>query len=110
MFLACRFHQIIACNIQFFPVFNVLYYPYLQETVRRELGHCTVICIAHRLHTIAYYDNVLVMDQGRKAEFAPPFELIQQENSLFRQMCVTSGDYEELYATAQDAYKQSRRA
>jgi len=73
--------------------------------VRKELGHCTVICIAHRLHTIAYYDNVLVMDQGRTAEFAPPLELIQREGSLFRQMCVTSGDYDELYATAEQAHR-----
>lgn len=65
-----------------------------------------MICIAHRLHTIAYYDNVLVMDQGRVAECAPPFELIQKENSIFRQMCTTSGDFDELYACARDAYEQ----
>jgi ABC-type multidrug transport system fused ATPase/permease subunit len=80
----------------------------VQETVRKELGNCTVICIAHRLHTIAYYDNVLVMDQGRVAECARPFELMQQDDSIFRQMCVTSGDFDELYASASDAYQQRR--
>lgn len=81
----------------------------LQETVRKELGQCTVICIAHRLHTIAYYDRVLVMDQGQRAEFAAPLELLQQEGSLFRQMCVTSGDFDELYATAEQAYRATQR-
>ncbi len=81
----------------------------MQETVGEELGHCTVICIAHRLHTIAYYDNVLVMDQGKVAEFAPPFDLIRQENSLFRQMCITSGDYDELYNTAEQACALKRK-
>lgn len=72
--------------------------------MRQELSDCTVICIAHRLHTIAYYDNVLVMDQGRVAEYAEPFELINREGSIFRQMCVTSGDFDELYASAEQAH------
>jgi len=48
----------------------------IQETVRRELVDCTIICIAHRLHTIAYYDSVLVMDAGRVVEFGDPYELM----------------------------------
>jgi ABC-type transport system involved in cytochrome bd biosynthesis fused ATPase/permease subunit len=78
--------------------------------VRKELGNCTVICIAHRLHTIAYYDNVLVMDAGRVAECAEPFTLINTPDSIFRQMCLTSGDYEELYQSAKEAYEQRAAA
>jgi ABC-type glutathione transport system ATPase component len=87
----------------FFSLFKKLYF---QETVRNELSHCTVICIAHRLHTIAYYDSVLVMDKGRVAECAAPYTLLNTPGSLFRQMCVTSGDFDELYATAKQAHRK----
>ena len=80
----------------------------LQETVRKELSDCTVICIAHRLHTIAYYDNVLVMDQGCVAECAEPLALIHSEHSIFRQMCLTSGDFEELLDSATVAHEQRK--
>jgi ABC-type multidrug transport system fused ATPase/permease subunit len=39
----------------------VISYEYLQDTVRRELEGVTVISIAHRLNTIAFYDKVRVM-------------------------------------------------
>ena len=67
---------------------------------RRELSHCTVLCIAHRLHTIAYYDLVMVMDKGQVVEFADPFTLMSREDSLFRGLCQSSGDFDELLATA----------
>ena len=72
----------------------------IQETVRKELSHCTVLCIAHRLHTIAYYDLVLVMEKGQVAEFADPFSLMSSGGSLFRSLCESSGDFDELLATA----------
>ena len=50
-----------------------------QETVREQLNSCTVICIAHRLHTVAYYDRVLVMDRGQVAEYDSPLALLQRE-------------------------------
>ena len=36
----------------------------IQKTVRKNFEHCTVITIAHRLHTIMDYDRVLVMNAG----------------------------------------------
>lgn len=78
----------------------------IQETVRNKLSHCTVLCVAHRLHTIAYYDEIIVMDKGTVVEFADPYTLINTENSIFRNMCKTSGDFEELYELAEQAYKE----
>ena len=49
----------------------------LQQTIREEFRDCTVLTIAHRLETIADYDLVVVMDQGRVAEVGSPLELLQ---------------------------------
>ena len=38
---------------------------------------CTVLTIAHRLHTIMDSDRVLVMDAGRVKEYAAPGRLLQ---------------------------------
>ena len=38
---------------------------------------CTVLCIAHRLHTIITADKVVVMDAGRVVEEGPPAELLR---------------------------------
>jgi ATP-binding cassette, subfamily C (CFTR/MRP), member 1 len=45
-----------------------------------------VITIAHRLHTVASYDVILVMDGGRAVEFGSPRALLEREGSLFRQL------------------------
>ncbi|KAI6234867.1 hypothetical protein M3Y99_00750200 [Aphelenchoides fujianensis] len=41
----------------------------IQETIRTSFSSCTILTIAHRLHTIMDYDKVLVMDAGRVREF-----------------------------------------
>src|SRR4249919_1975327 len=33
----------------------------IQETIRSEFGDATILCIAHRLRTIADYDRVIVL-------------------------------------------------
>ncbi|KAI5452226.1 hypothetical protein NCC49_000792 [Naganishia albida] len=59
----------------------------IQKTIRGEFGHVTLLCIAHRLATIAFYDRVLVLDQGTIAEFDTPLNLYDREDSTFRSMC-----------------------
>lgn len=63
----------------------------IQSTIVREFGHCTILCIAHRLRTILNYDRILVMDQGQIAEFDTPLALYQTEDSIFKSMCDNSG-------------------
>ncbi|KAJ7827858.1 multidrug resistance-associated ABC transporter [Mycena olivaceomarginata] len=59
----------------------------LQRTIRTEFAASTLLCIAHRLNTIAYYDRILVMDQGEVAEFDTVLNLFDKEDSIFRSLC-----------------------
>ncbi|KAJ7036806.1 multidrug resistance-associated ABC transporter [Mycena alexandri] len=59
----------------------------LQRTIRTEFATATLLCIAHRLNTIAYYDRILVMDQGQVAEFDTVLNLFDKEDSIFRSLC-----------------------
>ncbi|KAJ7148941.1 multidrug resistance-associated ABC transporter [Mycena crocata] len=59
----------------------------LQRTIRTEFAAATLLCIAHRLNTIAYYDRILVMDQGQVAEFDTVLNLYDKEDSIFRSLC-----------------------
>ncbi|CAG8439704.1 11549_t:CDS:10 [Acaulospora morrowiae] len=68
----------------------------IQKTIREEFTDSTVITIAHRLRTIADYDRILVMDAGKVVEFDSPSKLIREPKSMFRGMCESSGDLDEL--------------
>ncbi|KAF7297335.1 Multidrug resistance-associated ABC transporter protein [Mycena indigotica] len=59
----------------------------LQRTIRTEFASSTLLCIAHRLNTIAYYDRILVMDQGQVVEFDTVLNLFDREESIFRSLC-----------------------
>jgi ATP-binding cassette subfamily C (CFTR/MRP) protein 1 len=59
----------------------------LQQTIRKEFADVTLLCIAHRLNTIAYYDRVLVMDGGKVAEFDTVLNLFDKGDSIFRSLC-----------------------
>ncbi|KAG6873113.1 hypothetical protein C0995_002776 [Termitomyces sp. Mi166 len=59
----------------------------LQKTIQREFATSTLLCIAHRLNTIAYYDRVIVMDSGEIAEFDTVLNLYDNEQSIFRSLC-----------------------
>ena len=53
-----------------------------------------------RLHTIAFYDLVLVLDKGQVVEYDSPLKLLLTEGSAFRQLAEESGDYEHLLEIA----------
>ena len=58
----------------------------MQETIRTEFKHCTVLTIAHRLETIMDYDRVLVLNGGVVIEDDTPKALIATEGSQFGMM------------------------
>uniref|UniRef100_A0A452UFW3 Multidrug resistance-associated protein 1-like n=1 Tax=Ursus maritimus TaxID=29073 RepID=A0A452UFW3_URSMA len=62
----------------------------VQTTIRKEFSDCTILTIAHRLHSIIDSDRVLVLDSGRITEFETPQNLICQKG-LFFQMLTEAG-------------------
>ena len=51
--------------------------------VKERFKDCTVLTIAHRLHTIVAYDRVMVLDAGHLKEYDEPNALLQQDGGLF---------------------------
>ncbi|KAJ3346594.1 hypothetical protein GGF32_007428 [Allomyces javanicus] len=72
----------------------------IQHTIREKFADSTVLCIAHRLRTIADFDKVLVMDHGRVVEFGAPADLLRNPEGVFFHMCRESGEFERFAALA----------
>ena len=63
----------------------------VQETIRQEFNDCTVLTIAHRLNTIMDNNRVMVLDQGKIAEFDTPDNLLSKKDSIFYGMAKNAG-------------------
>ncbi|KAI0473842.1 P-loop containing nucleoside triphosphate hydrolase protein [Xylariaceae sp. FL0804] len=66
----------------------------IQRSIREEFGDSTLVVIAHRLSTIADFDRILVLSDGRVAEYGTPRELWDRgpRDGAFRAMCEQSGE------------------
>jgi ABC-type multidrug transport system fused ATPase/permease subunit len=79
----------------------------IQQTIRTEFNSSALLCIAHRIRTVADYDRILVLDHGEVKEFDTPYTLMTREGSIFQQMCLRSGEYDELLTIAKTKEEQS---
>jgi ABC-type multidrug transport system fused ATPase/permease subunit len=59
---------------------------FIQSMIRTKFANCTVLTIAHRLHTIIDGTRILVMDKGVVGEYDTPDNLLKKEGdgALFR--------------------------
>jgi ATP-binding cassette, subfamily C (CFTR/MRP), member 4 len=68
-----------------------------------------VITIAHRLNTIADYDNIIVMQKGRIIESGAPWELIQKEGTFYEMVNHTGKNAPLIVAKAKSSYESKRK-
>ncbi|KAG5514659.1 hypothetical protein RHGRI_035904 [Rhododendron griersonianum] len=55
----------------------------IQKIIRTEFRDCTVCTIAHRIPTVIDSDLVLVLSDGRVAEYNTPARLLEDKSSMF---------------------------
>ncbi|XP_041973563.1 ATP-binding cassette subfamily C member 4-like [Aricia agestis] len=55
----------------------------IQKSIRKYFSKCTVVTVAHRLHTVADSDRIIVMEAGQIVEFGHPHKLLQQDKGHF---------------------------
>jgi len=63
----------------------------IQKTIRDLFKDATTFTIAHRLNTIMDSTRIMVLDEGKIAEFDTPEVLLKNENSLFYNMAMNAG-------------------
>ncbi|XP_023714338.1 probable multidrug resistance-associated protein lethal(2)03659 isoform X2 [Cryptotermes secundus] len=79
----------------------------IQATIRRKFADCTVLTVAHRLHTVMDSNRILVMDAGHVVEFDQPYILLKNKNSVLSWMVEQTGHAmaESLFRVAQTTYE-----
>lgn len=62
----------------------------LNNVIEEIFSNCTILTIAHRLHTILKSDKVLVLDRGNIIEYDNPRVLLNKKEGQFKEMCKES--------------------
>lgn len=58
----------------------------LQKIISQEFTNRTIVTIAHRIHTVIDSDLVLVLSEGRIAEYDTPGKLLERSDSFFSKL------------------------
>ncbi|KAI9179643.1 Transporter of the ATP-binding cassette (ABC) [Blastocladiella emersonii ATCC 22665] len=82
----------------------------IQSVIREspEFAGSSIICIAHRIKTVADFDRIIVLDAGRVVEEGSPYALMHDPASVFFGMCVETGEFETLLQLAEETEAKKR--
>ncbi|CAL5382544.1 unnamed protein product [Camellia sinensis] len=58
----------------------------IQKIISQEFRDRTIVTIAHRIHTVIDSDLVLILSDGRIAEFDTPAKLLERDDSFFSRL------------------------
>jgi len=64
---------------------------FVQKMLRSQFRDTTLLTIAHRLNTVIDYDIVLVIEDGKVAEFGSPKSLLENKDGKFTAMVNATG-------------------
>jgi len=67
----------------------------VQETIRRDgvlPADCSIVTVAHRLHTVIDYDRIIVLDNGTVVEDGPPQDLLEDQSGHLSGLVRDTGD------------------
>mmetsp|Transcript_5901 Transcript_5901/g.21066 ORF Transcript_5901/g.21066 Transcript_5901/m.21066 type:complete len:109 (-) Transcript_5901:255-581(-) len=67
----------------------------MQRAIREHFAESTVITVAHRLHTLADASRILLLSDGRVAEFDAPAALLADASSHFSRLVAELGPHAE---------------
>ena len=82
----------------------------IQQTLRQEFSECTVFTIAHRINTIIDSDRIMVIDEGKLAEFDHPAVLLKRPDSIFYDLVIETGMFEVLFDQANMSFNTSQKS
>jgi ATP-binding cassette subfamily C (CFTR/MRP) protein 4 len=78
---------------------------FIQTVIKESFAKTTVITVAHRLNTIADYDQVIVMQRGRIVESGSPWELIQKQGMFYEMVSHTGKNAPLIIAKAKNSHE-----
>ncbi|KAJ9591421.1 hypothetical protein L9F63_002027, partial [Diploptera punctata] len=70
---------------------NIMTDELIQATIRQKFTNCTVLTVAHRLHTVMDSDRIIVMDAGKVVEFNHSHLLLKNKNGKLYNMVQQTG-------------------
>ncbi|KAJ7638358.1 multidrug resistance-associated ABC transporter [Roridomyces roridus] len=66
----------------------------ISRTIMEEFTSSTLLTVAHRIRSVINHDKIMVLDQGRIAEFDSPAALLRDPSSQFYALCKATGSEE----------------